>query len=182
MCPRVASALFCLCVVLLLAGCGEESGLDVAEGQYRLYVEGHLTDTLSGPATVRPRRNGRVGLELGTREGPGLSIELTPPSQPDRSADPSRTQVAPGRYDVVAAPLLERPPADSLAGLLAFLSVDDAKFAATEGHFVVTHVGAETVEGRLHLEMTEQGNEALGGRTVWVTGALRAKAPRAIAY
>jgi hypothetical protein len=174
---RVASVLSAALLALLLIGCGGGSGLDVAEGRYRLYVEGSLTDTLTGPALVRTYRNGHVGIELGPRDGPGLSMELKPPPQPDRRANGSAPSVPPRRYDVVAASLLDGAPADSLSGLMAFLSLADFQFTATQGHFSVTQAGGGTVGGRLDVEMTDRGDAAPGERTVRVTGVLWATAP-----
>lgn len=175
--PRVASALSAALLAFLLIGCGGGSGLDVAEGQYRLYVEGSLTDTLTGPAIVRTYRNGHVGIELGERDGPGLSIELRPPPQSDRSANGSAPSVPPRRYDVVAPSLLDGTPTDSLSGFVAFLSLADFQFAATQGYLTVTRASGGTVGGRLDVEMTEQEDAAPGERTVRVTGVLRATAP-----
>ncbi len=178
---RVSSTLFCggLVLVLLMAGCGDETGLDVAKGRYRLFVEGSLTDTLTGPSFVRAQRNGHVGIELGPRDGPGLSIELASPPRPDPDADGSliRSRVQPGRYDVVAASLLNGPRADSLTGLLAFLSVNDAEFEATQGHLLVTHIGDGSVGGTFDMKMKERTNGPLGDRSVRVTGVLRATPP-----
>jgi len=174
---RVGSALFGVCLVLLLIGCGRGTDLDVAEGRYRLYLKGHLTDTLSGPAIVRTQQNGHVGLELGDRDGSGLSIELTPAARPDRDASPPPSSVSPGRYDVVASSLLDAPSADSLSGLLAFLSVADREFVATQGHFSVTEARDGTVGGTLEFEMAERESDTPGERTVRVTGVLRATTP-----
>jgi hypothetical protein len=177
MSPRIASAFLCAGLVLLLTGCGSGTDLDVAEGRYRLYVEGPLTDTLTGPALVRTQQNGHVGIELGERDGPGLSIELRPPSQPDRRANGPAPSVPRRRYDVVAASLLDGTPADSLTGLIAFLSVADAQFVATQGHLSVTHGGDRTVGGRFGFEMTERESDTPAERTVQVTGVLRATPP-----
>ena len=171
---RVVSMLSCAFfgLGLLLVGCGTEPEPDVAEGRYRLYVEGGLTDTLTGSAVYRQQENGRVGIELGPRDGPGLSIELT---STDRSRDPSgiREGMPPGRYNVVPASLLDRARADSLSGLIAFLSVADRHFTATRGHLSVTHAGNGTVSGRLAVKMAER----TGGPSVRVTGVLRATRP-----
>jgi len=175
--PRIASALSCACLVVLLIGCGGGTDLDVSEGRYRLYVEGDVTDTLSGPAVVRVQQNGHVGLELGMRDGPGLSIGLTPAARASDSANASPTPVAPGRYDVVATSLLDGPSADSLFGLIAFLSVADHQFVATQGHLSVSEAGNGTVGATLDFEMTEQGNDTPAERTVRVTGVLRATRP-----
>ena len=174
---RVASALSCACLVVLLIGCGSETDLDVAEGRYRLYVEGHLTDTLSGPAVVRTQQNGHVGFELGERGGPGLSMELTSPTRSNDGVDASPAPVSPGRYDVVAGSLLNAPSADSLSGLVAFLSVADLQFVATQGHLSVSETGDGMVGGTLEFEMVERESDTPGERTVRVTGVLRATAP-----
>lgn len=162
---RVCSGVFLAAVVLVGPGCGSESDLGVAEGRYQLYVEGSLTDTLTGPAVLRSQRNGHLGIELGPRDGSGLSLELTTSPQ------------ASGRYDVVGPGLLDGPQADSLLGVIAFLSVADAQFAATQGRFSVTEVGAETVGGTLDVEMEERRDDPLGDRSVRVTGVLRATRP-----
>ena len=170
---RLCSTLSCtlLGLALLLSGCGNESDLDVAAGKYRLYVAGALTDTLSGPAVVRSRAHGRTGLELGPREGPGMSIELTSPAQDGDASQPQS-----GRYEVVGGPLPTGPRADSLTGLVAFLSVADAQFVATQGHLSVERGGNGTMGGRIEIEMAERGGTP-GNRTVQVTGVLRATRP-----
>lgn len=166
--------------VLLLIGCSDEAGLGVTEGRYRLHVEGSLTDTLTGPAVYRRHPNGHLGLELGTPDGPGVSIDLKPlPRSPARPADGGRSalQLHPGRYDVLAGELLEGPRTDSLTGLTAFLSVADAQFVATHGRLTVTDVAKGTVEGMFNFEMEERGANPSPGRSVRVTGVLRATRP-----
>lgn len=162
---RACSGVLLVAVALLGIGCGGENELGVAEGRYQLYIEGSLTDTLTGPAILRPQRNGRLGIELGSRDSSGLSLELT------------RSPRASGRYEVVGAELLDGPQADSLRGAIAFLSVADAQFAATQGRLSVTEVGEETIEGTLDMEMEERRNGPSGNRSVRVTGALRATRP-----
>lgn len=149
---------------LLLVGCEEEAVPDVTEGTYRAHVEGALTDTLSGPAVYRNRAGRLVGLELGTRDGAGLSIEVGP--QPLR----------PGTYEVVAAELLENASSDSLTGTLAFLSVEGTQFEATRGTLLVTHVGDSEVRGTINFEMEERSTGRLPERSVRVRGELRATA------
>ena len=156
-------------LVVLLTGCGGGTGVDVAEGRYRLYVEGPLRDTLSGPAVVRDLHNGRTGIELGRRDGPGLSLELAMGGRGSRGR--------PGRYDVVSSSLLQGPSSDSLVGLLAFLSVGDLRYTATQGHISVTDVRDGALAGRVELEMAEQGDTVPGDHTVQVTGVLRATRP-----
>ncbi|MFB6279973.1 MAG: hypothetical protein ABEK75_10760 [Salinibacter sp.] len=162
---RACSGVLLVAVVLLGIGCRAETDLGVAVGRYQLYVEGSLTDTLSGPAVLRPRRNGRLGIELGPRGGSGLSLELT------------RSPQTSGRYEVMGPGLLNGVQADSLRGLIAFLSVADAQFAATQGRFSVTEVGPETIGGTLDVEMRERSDGPLGERSVRVTGVLRATRP-----
>ena len=164
-------SLAALCLVLLLSGCGDASDLDVATGRYRLQIHGALADTLTGPAVLRSARASRVGLELGPRDGPGLSIELTPPQAGEAPNVPT------GRYEVVRASLLSAPQTDSIPGLVAFLSLPNARFEATEGHVLVTHAEGGAVGGTFTLEMTEQGPTLTTSRTIQVTGALRARRP-----
>lgn len=161
------------CLMVLLVGCGENPNLDVAPGRYRLQIEGALTDTLTGPAILRSAQDRHVGLELGARDGPGLSIELTPPTpQPgDTSGVPT------GRYEVVQPPLLDAPQSNRPSGVIAFLSLPNTNFVATQGHLSVTHVNDGAVGGTFDLEMTEQGRTPAQPRTVRVTGTLRAARP-----
>lgn len=162
---RAYSSVFLVVIALLGLGCGDESDLGVTEGRYQLYVKGSITDTLTGPAVFRSQRSGRFGIELGSRGGSGLSLELTMPPQ------------APGRYEVVGSDLLDGPASDSLTGLVAFLSVSDAQFSAAQGHFSVTEVGEETVGGTINMDLVEEGGPLSGSRSVRVTGVLRATRP-----
>jgi len=159
-------------LAFLLVGCGDRSGLDVAEGRYRLVVEGSLADTLTGPAIVRSHGNGRVSIELGARGGPGLSLEVT---LPDRGADVSGLRTR--RYDVMAASLLNGPTANSPSGIVAFFSIADRQFVATQGHLSVTDAGTGTVAGRIDVEMEEQESTTPGERTIRLRGTLRATIP-----
>jgi len=77
--------------------------------------------------------------------------------------------VGPGRVDGSGA--------DSLQGLVAFLSVADARFAATRGRLSVTEVKGETIGGTLDVEMEERDDGPLGNRSVRVTSVLRATRP-----
>jgi hypothetical protein len=166
-------ALAALLLVPLLIGCEEESGLGVAEGRYRLQVAGAVTDTLAGTAVLRSPAPSRTGLELGARGEPGLSIEFT-----HAAPGAEEAAVASGRrYGAVQAALLDGPRPDSLSRLVAFLSLTDADFVATQGHFSVTHAGDGTVEGTVNLRMQERSPLTGAPRTVRVTGALRATSP-----
>jgi len=189
---RVCVGALLAAVVFVGVGCGNESDLGVEEGRYRLYVEGSVTDTLTGSAVVHPDENGRRRVELGGRDRPGLSLEVAMRSQ------------AAGRYDAVGPELLDGAHADSLDGFRAFLSVAEVQFAATDGRFSVTEAGAgfraflsvaevqfaatdgrfsvtEAGEGRLggtlDMTMEEQGEAVAGRRSVRVTGVLRATRP-----
>lgn len=160
----------CLCLIGLLVGCGEDPELDVEPGQYRLQIEGALTDTLMGPAVLHPVRDSRMVLELGNPEGPGLSIELTtPPRQSGEAAG-----IPTGRYDVVQAPLLNMPTSARPPGIIAFLSLPNSSFVATTGRLSVTRVDEGAVGGTFELEMTERGTGPPEPRSVRVTGTLRA--------
>ena len=164
---------------LFLGGCGGESDLDVAAGQYRLHVEGAVADTLAGAAVLRPLQAGRTGVELGERDGPGLSMELTSPPRSDRRTAAAPTRLSRGRYPVVTGTLLDAPSSvsDSLVGVRAFLSLGNATFVATQGHLSVTHAADGRLEGTLDLEMRERTRTVTAPRTVRVTGALRATTP-----
>ncbi|WP_103029675.1 hypothetical protein [Salinibacter altiplanensis] len=174
---RSALLFSCVALALLLVGCRGGGGLDVAQGQYRFVVEGSLADTLTGPATVQSHDNGRVGIELGARGAPGLSMELVPAARTTDGAGAPLAPVSPGRYNVVAASLLDTPSPDSLSGLLAFLSVAGREFVAMQGHLSVTRVSDEAAEGRIELEMAEQAAPTSGNHAVRVSGALRATMP-----
>jgi len=162
---RVCVGALLAAVVFVGVGCGNESDLGVEEGRYRLYVEGSVTDTLTGSAVVHPDENGRRRVELGGRDRPGLSLEVAMRSQ------------AAGRYDAVGPELLDGAHADSLAGFRAFLSVAGVQFAATDGRFSVTEAGEGRLGGTLDMTMEEQGEAVAGRRSVRVTGVLRATRP-----
>jgi hypothetical protein len=162
---RACSTALLAVAVLVGGGCGSKSDLGVAAGRYQLYVEGSLTDTLTGPAALRPRRNGHLGIELGPRDGSGLSVELTTSPQTSR------------HYEVVGPRLLDGSQADSLLGFVAFLSVADAQFATTRGRLSVAEVNAETIGGTVDVEMEKRGDGPPGERSVRVTGVLRATRP-----
>ncbi|WP_103026886.1 hypothetical protein [Salinibacter altiplanensis] len=166
---RSALLFSCVALALLLVGCRGGGGLDVAQGQYRFVVEGSLADTLTGPATVQSHDNGRVGIELGARGAPGLSMELVP-APADRPPGASQ-----GRYEAVQALLPDDASRDSLSQVVAFLSLTDAHFIAAQGHLSVTHADDGTLRGTVNLKMSEQGRSA--PRTIRVTGVLRATAP-----
>jgi hypothetical protein len=149
---------------LLFAGCGgrgTEPG--VAEGRFTAYVEGGVTDTLRGAAHARHRGDDLVGLELGNEGGPGLSVELEP------HAPALRT------YDVVDAELFQMERPDTPPEALAFLFLDRARFAATEGTLEVTYVSDDQVGATFTFQMDgafdEGGSDVV---SVEVTGEVNA--------
>lgn len=149
---------------LLLVGCGNGTEPDVAAGRYRAHLEGSLTDTLTGPAVYRLQDDELVGIELGPRDGPGLSIQLRP------------RPLRPRTYEVTAAPLLEASSADSLTGVIAFLSVKKARLRAARGSLSVTHADDETMRGRFDFGMEGTMDSHPGKLSVRVWGELRATA------
>jgi len=174
-CGRASFWSLLLALLLVLPGCGADAGLDVSPGRYRLYLTGGLTDTLRGPARLQFRKQGHAGLELGSRTGPGGSIELV--------ADPlpgAPNELRPGRYEVVDTglyPLSRRADSSRPAEALVVLSTDRGQFIATEGHLSVTRLNAETVGARLRVEMRRRHSAPAVPRTVRVTGVLHAAAP-----
>jgi hypothetical protein len=159
----------------LLPGCGADAGPDVPPGRYRLYVEGSVTDTLRGTARLQFREQGRVGLELGPRNGPGLSIELVAETRDDPA-----NRLPPGRYNVVATGLYpdglppnpSRPPE-----ALVILSTGNAQFVGTKGHLSITPLNADAVGARLRVDMRSRHGGRPASRSIRVTGVLRASAP-----
>lgn len=158
---RVPATLVCVLITGLLVSCGGEGAADVAEGRYRVHIEGHLTDTLAGPAVFRESRGG-VGIELGAQGGPGFSIELGPRPLRARS------------YEIVAAELLEDVRADSVRRAIAFLTLDNTRFEASSGSISLSHVGEGEVQGTLDVVMERTSRGQPDDSPIWVTGELRA--------
>jgi len=149
---------------LLFAGCGGQgTEPGVAEGRFAAYVEGGVTDTLRGKAHARHSGNTLVGLELGKEDGPGLSIELEPHPPALRT------------YDVVDAELFQMERPDTPPEALAFLCLDRARFAATEGTLELTYVSDEQVGATFTFQMDgafdEGGSDVV---SVEVTGEVNA--------
>jgi hypothetical protein len=153
-----------LFVGVLVNGCGGQGNRpDVAAGQFTANVNGTVSDTLAGAAHYRMDDGALVGLELGSKEGPGLSIELEP--QPPEL----RT------YEVVDAELfgLERP--GSPPGVLAFLLLEQVSFEATDGSLDLTYVSEEQIGATFSFEMeATNGDAPTHDASVEVTGALNA--------
>lgn len=154
--------------VLLLIGCGGEGQkLDVPAGQFKASVKGAISDTLSGPVHYRARGDSLVGLELGMRTGPGLSIELEPHPPALRT------------YEVVTGKLFGTNRSGSTSDVMAFLATDEAQFEATGGSLELTYVDDEQVGATFTFEM--EGEFAKGpseSPAVEVTGALNAPPER----
>jgi hypothetical protein len=149
-------------------GCGGNGQRpDVPAGQFEATVEGTVSDTLSGPVHYRAKGDSLVGMELGPRDGPGLSIELE--SQPPAL----RT------YEVTDAELFGTPRTDSSSGVMAFLTTGEARFTATDGTLELTYVGDEQVGATFDFQMEgEFVGEPRGAPSVEVTGMLSAPAER----
>lgn len=153
--------------LLFLFGCeGEGKAPDVATGRFTAHVNGAVTDTLTGAGHYRMSDGALVGLELGPKNGPGLSIELEP-LPPDL-----RT------YEVVDWDLFTNDR-DGPPGVMAFLTVEGAQFEATEGSLDLTYVGDDQVGASFSFEMEGEFDE---GPSEWpsvhVTGALNASSER----
>lgn len=150
--------------LLLLSGCeGRGNRPDVAAGRFTAYVNGSVSDTLSGMAHYRMQNDALVGLELGEENGPGLSIELEP--QPPEL----RT------YEVVDAELFGLERSESLPGVMAFLNVEEAHFESIDGSLELTYVNEEQIGATFTFQMEGDyvdgpGNDA----SVEVTGVLNA--------
>ena len=154
--------------LLLLVGCeGRGTPPDLPAGQFSAYVEGTVSDTLTGTAHYRRRDGAITGLELGARNGPGLSIELEPHPPELRT------------YEVIEAELFRLDRPDSPPGLLAFLSLEGAQFEAVDGTLELTYVGDGQVGATFQFQM--EGTLEKGGyddASVSVTGALNAPSER----
>jgi len=157
-----------LAVVLLLVGvggllgCQRGSGaIEVPSGEFVAEVEGTVTDTLTGPARHRMEDGKLVGLELGNRGEPGLSIQLEP-------APP-----APRRYRILEEELLSlERPADSSRGM-AFLSLGETRFAAVAGSLRVERADGQTVAATFAFEMYSPVGENGAFESVLVKGQLQ---------
>lgn len=154
--------------VLLLIGCGGKGQMpDVPAGQFDVTVKGGVSDTLSGPVHYRAKGDSLVGMELGPRDGPGLSIELEPQPPALRT------------FEVVDAELFGTTQTGSSSGVMAFLTTGEARFAATDGTLDLTYVGNEQVGATFSFQMEGEFVESPSERpAVEVTGALNAPAER----
>jgi hypothetical protein len=129
-------------------------------------VEGAVTDTLAGAVHHRTTDGRLIGIELGQRNGDGLSIELEPHPPATRS------------YAVIGRELFGMERAGDTPGVRAFLTVEGTQFRATAGSLHVQRVDEETIGASFSFAM--EGKVASGGDDagVRVTGELNAPASR----
>jgi hypothetical protein len=153
---------------LLLGGCeGRGSPPDVPAGEFTAYVRGAVSDTIAGPVHYRVRGDSLVGLELGAKNGPGLSIELEPQPPALRT------------YEVVDAELFGTTQTGSSSGVMAFLTTGEARFEATDGTLELTYVNDERVGATFTFQMEGEFVEGPSERpAVKATGALNAPPER----
>lgn len=125
-----------------MSGCGGEGTVpDVPVGQFRAVVDGSVSDSLAGTAQYRMDDGRLVGLELGARRGPGLSIEVEP-----RPLDLRH-------YSVVESGLFGTERPGGAPGVLSFLTIDGGQFEAREGTLEITYVGDEQVGATFTFQM-----------------------------
>jgi hypothetical protein len=153
---------------LLLAGCeGKGTPPDVPAGRFTAHVEGSVSDTLTGPVHYRMDDGTLVGLELGTTDGPGLSMELEPQPPTLRT------------YEVIDAELFNTERPESAPGILAFLTVGEARFEATDGSLELTYLNDEQVGATFSFLMEGDFEDGPSDApSVKVTGALNAPPER----
>ena len=153
---------------LLLAGCeGKGTPPDVSAGRFTVHVEGSVSDTLTGPAHYRMDDGALVGLELGPKDGAGLSMELEPQPPALRT------------YEVIDAELFNMERPESPPGVLAFLTVGEARFEATDGTLELTYLNDEQVGATFSFLMEGDFEDGPSdGPSVKVTGSLNAPPQR----
>lgn len=164
-CRPVFAFVLLLAGSLLWIGCeGQGTPPDIPpEGRFTAYLTGAISDTLSGTAHYRRTDGTLTGLEFGARDGPGLSIDLEP-QPPER-----RT------YEVLEPELFRMERPDRRAGALAFLSLDHAQFAATDGTLELTYVGEDRIGGTFSFQMEGSFDDGGGNEvSVEVSGAVNA--------
>jgi hypothetical protein len=149
---------------LLFTGCeGKGSLPNVPAGQFTARVQGALSDTLRGPVHYRSKGDSLVGLELGAKDEPGLSIELEPQPPALRT------------YEVINWELLNRSPPGTPPGTVAFLTVDEAQFKATDGSLELTYVDEEQIGAQFTFLMEGEFTEGPSEMpSVEITGSLNA--------
>jgi hypothetical protein len=153
---------------LLLAGCaGKGTPPDVPAGRFTAHVEGSVSDTLTGAVNYRMAEGALVGLELGPKDGPGLSMELEPQPPALRT------------YEVIDAELFNTERPESPPGILAFLTVGEGRFEATDGTLELTYLNDEQVGATFSFLMEGDFEDGPSDApSVKVTGSLNAPPER----
>jgi hypothetical protein len=153
---------------LLFVGCeGKGTPPDVPAGRFTVHVEGSVSDTLTGPVHYRMSDGALVGLELGPEDGAGLSIELEPQPPALRT------------YEVIDAELFEMERAESAPGVLAFLTIGEARFETTDGSLELTYLNDEQVGATFSFLMEGDFEDGPSDApSVKVTGSLNAPPER----
>lgn len=153
---------------LLLAGCeGKGTPPDVPAGRFTAHVEGSVSDTLTGPVHYRMDNGSLVGLELGPKDGAGLSMELEPQPPALRT------------YEAIDAELFNTERPESPPGILAFLTVGEGRFEATDGTLELTYLNDEQMGATFSFLMEgDYENGPSDAPSVKVTGSLNAPPAR----
>lgn len=133
----------------LVMGCeGTGTPPNVPSGDFTAYVEGSVSDTLSGEARYRTTEEGAIStVELAAKGEPGLSIELEPQPPALRT------------YEIVAAELFGLERKGQPPGAMAFLSVKNAQFYAVDGTFELTYVSDEEIGATFSFQMNGEFEE-----------------------
>lgn len=154
--------LLVLCV-LLLGGCeGKGTPPDVPAGEFTLYIDGVVSDTLTGPAHYRMEEGALVGIELGPEGEAGVSIELEPLSPELRT------------YEVVEWELFKMERPESAPGVVGFLTMDDARYETTDGVLELTYVGDERLGATFTFQMEGEQTSTGDMPSLEVSGVLDA--------
>lgn len=152
----------------VFVGCqGRGKPPPVEEGAFTAYVQGALSDTITGTAHFRTEDGTIQGFELGRRNGSGLSIELE--SHP----------LGLHTYEVVGPELFGVSRPGQSPGTIAFLTLGNGRFAAVNGTLELTYVDDEQVGAEFRFQMDGDFEGApVKASSVEVTGMLNAPPER----
>lgn len=132
-------------------------------GQFRAHIDGTVSDSLTGRARYRMEKGKLVGLELGSQEGPGLSIQV--------EARPLDLR----QFEIVDAGLFGTERPGGAPGALSFLTIDGAQFVAQEGTLEITYIGDEQIGATFTFRMEGDFDMTPSDApSVEVTGAVNA--------